>query len=408
MAEFELEKLKEKYEDFVAPIILVEVEGQKITQEEHEVEVNGCEVEITSGYEAAIAEVNIIGAFNGTIFDTKKIKNVIAMGSSIKISLGYGASVREVFRGFIARVNFVIPKSTYDNPYIRLTAMDIKGNMMANRHSRRLNSKYFSDAVKEVIEANPFYGYKDENQKNFTELVIDNTPDKPEGAGDGGENAGGAPGGGLPGGGAGGAEGEKTDDVRVEMVEESDYEFIVKAAKKFNFEFFTVGGVLYFIKAKKNENILMEFTPRDGVRSLDVGYDITGLVGQVEVRNVDSDKGDFVGKTQKLSGKISMGNKAKPLISGQSLVYIDPTAQDKESAGYRAEYLSSEASYKLGNIRATLTGLPEMVPGRFIEIKEAGTPVNNTFYLTRVRHILYKGEFTTEIEGCAKEIKTGA
>ena len=73
MAEFELEKLKEKYEDFVAPIILVEVEGQKITQEEHEVEVNGCEVEITSGYEAAIAEVNIIGAFNGTIFDTKKI-----------------------------------------------------------------------------------------------------------------------------------------------------------------------------------------------------------------------------------------------------------------------------------------------------------------------------------------------
>ena len=415
MAEFELKKLREKYEDFNSPLVSVEVEGKKISREEHGVRVTDCEVELTSGYEAAIAEVSIVGAYNGDEFDIQKIKNVIAMGSSIRVSYGYGASVREVFRGFIARVNFVIPKSTYDMPYIKITAMDIKGNMMANRHSKRLNSKYFSDAVKEVIEANPFYDYKDEQQKNFTTLVIDNTPDKPEGSGDAGEGAGGgipgagAAGGGLPGGGGagGGAEGEKADDVRVEMVEESDYEFIVKAAKKFNFEFFTVGGTLYFIKAKKNEDILMELTPGEVVRSLDVGYDITGLVGQVEVRNVDSDKGSFVGKTQKLNGKISIGNKAKPLITNQALVYIDPTAQDKESAGYRAEFLSSRASYKLGNLQANTIGLPELIPGRFVEIKGAGVPVNNTFYITRVKHVLYKSEYTTEIEGCAKEIKTG-
>ncbi|MBQ9503425.1 MAG: hypothetical protein IJU93_00270 [Lachnospiraceae bacterium] len=401
MAEFDISNLKEKYEDFQSPLIVVEVEGKKIDKEEHGLQVTNCEVELTSGYEAAIAEVELEGAYDGTVFDITKCKNVIAMGSSIKISFGYGASVREVFRGFIARVNFVIPKSTYDDPYIKLTAMDIKGNMMANRHSRRLNSKYFSDAVKEVIEANPFYNYKDEQQKNFTELVIDNTPDKPEGAGDGGAAAGG--GGGAP----GGAEGEKTDDVRVEMVEESDYEFVVKAAKKFNFEFFTVGGMLYFIKAKKNETVLMEFLPGEMIKNLDVGYDITGLVGQVEVRNVDSDKGDFVGKTQKLSGKISIGNKAKPLITNQALVYIDPTAQSKESAGYRAEYLSSQASYRLGNLTATIVGLPELIPGRFIELKELGVPVNNTFYVTRVRHVLQRSEYTTEIEGCAKEIKTG-
>lgn len=405
MAEFDVSNLKEKYEDFHSSLIVVEVEGKKIDKEEHGLRVSNCEVELTSGYEAAIAEIDLIGAYDGTIFDISKCKNVIAMGSSIKVSLGYGASVREVFRGFIARVNFVLPKSTYDDPYIKLTAMDIKGNMMANRHSRRLNSKYFSDAVKEVIEANPFYGYKDEQQKNFTELVMDNTPDKPEGAGDGGAGGAGAAaggGGGVP----GGAEGEKTDDVRVEMVEESDYEFVVKAAKKFNFEFFTVGGMLYFIKAKKNENVLMEFSPGEMIRSLDVGYDITGLVGQVEVRNVDSDKGDFVGKTQKISGKISIGNKAKPLVTNQALVYIDPTAQSKESAGYRAEYLSSQASYRLGNLHAVTIGLPEIIPGRFIEIKNLGVPVNNTFYITRVKHVLYRSEYTTEIEGCAKEIKT--
>ena len=54
------------------------------------------------------------------------------------------------------------------------------------------------------------------------------------------------------------------------MVAESDYEFVVKAAKKHNFEFFTECGQVYFRKAKSDTSILMEIGPATGMHSFDV------------------------------------------------------------------------------------------------------------------------------------------
>lgn len=401
MAEFEYDKLKAQYEDFNEPKVKIAVEDKEIVNNDPQLIVSRMEVDLTSGYEAGIAEINLTGVFDpeSSVFTIDKVKEYFYLGSSITILLGYGVKIREIFRGFIARVNFIVPEPDGDEaPSIQLTVMDIKGNMMANRHSKRLNSKYYSDAVKEVLDNNPFFGVKDDKQKPFIDLVMDNTPDKP--GGDAGGDAGGAPAGGAP------AEGQqKTDDIRVEMVEESDYEFIVKAAKKFNFEFFSVGKNLYFIKAKKNETPLIEMSLKTGITSLNVGYDITGLVGKVEVRNVESDQGGFLGNKNEIKEEISLGNKAKPLVSTQSLVYIDPTVNSKETVGYRLEYFTNMASYRFGSLRAHTIGLPELIPGRFIVIKDTGKPVDNTFYLTRVRHIFTPTSYTCEMEGCANSIK---
>ncbi|MBQ7724856.1 MAG: hypothetical protein IJT63_04505 [Lachnospiraceae bacterium] len=396
MADFLFSQLKEKYEEFHEPVAVIYINDKQVDSEESGLIVRKAEVELVSGFEAAIAEITLSGAYDKKVkvFNTDKIKNYILLGSRIAISLGYGGVVREVFRGFIARVHFVVG---YDTPAIVLTCMDVKGNLMADRHSRRLKARYYSDAVKEILDQNPFFTAKDDNGKNFIIYNSDNTPDKPGGD----ENGGGA---GGAGGAAGGGE-KKTDDVRIEMVEESDYEFIVKAARKFNFEFFSVGRDLYFCEAKKKEDILIELSFGIGLTRLDVGYDITGLVREVEVRNVDSDQGDYVGKSKKLNSNISMGNKAKPLVDSQTYVYIDPTVRNKEEAEYRANYLSSMMDYRLGSLRAAGPGLPELIPGRFMKIKEMGKPVENTFYLTRVRHIFTLSSFSTEIEGCANKIE---
>ncbi|MCR5025395.1 MAG: hypothetical protein K6A90_13860 [Lachnospiraceae bacterium] len=396
MADFLFSQLKEKYEEFHEPVAVIYINDKQVDSEESGLIVRKAEVELVSGFEAAIAEVTLSGAYDKKvkIFNTDKIKNYILLGSRIAISLGYGGVVREVFRGFIARVHFVVG---YDTPAIVLTCMDVKGNLMADRHSRRLKARYYSDAVKEILDQNPFFTAKDDNGKDFITYNSDNTPDKP-----GGDEKGGGAGG--AGGAAGGGE-KKTDDVRIEMVEESDYEFIVKAARKFNFEFFSVGRDLYFCEAKKKEDILIELSFGIGLTRLDVGYDITGLVREVEVRNVDSDQGDYVGKSMKLNSNISMGNKAKPLVDSQTYVYIDPTVRNKEEAEYRANYLSSMMDYRLGSLRAAGPGLPELIPGRFMKIKEMGKPVENTFYLTRVRHIFTLSSFSTEIEGCANKIE---
>lgn len=387
MADFDFNDLKKTYESFTYPIMRVYIGGQMIEQEKTNLLASRVEVELSSGFEASIAEITLRGAFNQSIgvFKTDKAKNFILLGSTVSILFGYGASLREVFRGFIARVHF----SAGDRiPAIILTAMDVKGSLMANRHSKRLKARYYSDAVKELLANNSFYTAKDDKGADFITGTIDNTPDKPESEGQG----------------AGGQGQQQTDDVRVEMVEESDYEFIVKAAKKFNFEFYCVGENLYFIEARKNTTPLIELSLGMGLNSIDVGYDITGLVRQIEVRNVDSDQGSFLEKKKKLNSNISMGNRAKPMVENQAYVYIDPTAQNKEEVEYRLNYLSDLMDYRLGSITAVSTGLPELVPGRFISIVGMGKPVDNDFYLTRVRHVFTLSDFYTEFEGQANKI----
>lgn len=346
------------------------------------------EVELTGGYDASLATVVLSGSYDSDKkkYDIDKTKKFLFMGSSVNIYLGYGTSVREVFRGFIARVHFIIPDPvSEDMPSIELTCMDVKGLMMANRHSKRLKARYFSDAVKEILEANAFITQKDESGNSFMELNISNTPDKKQGGNEGGGQ-------------------EEKDDRRVEMVEESDYEFIVKAAKRYNFEFFAVGNVLYFIEAKKNTTTLIELDPRMGMKSMDVGYDMTGLVRSVVVRNIDMAQGKYIGDKKKSQTKISLGNKAKALVEKQSLVYLDPTTDSKEEAGFRAAYLLDNADYRLGSVNAEFVGIPEIIPGRFIKLKNFGKPLDNDFYITSVRHLLNNNRFVTRFEGVANSI----
>ncbi len=390
MADFVFGDLKSTYESFREPKVSVVIDGNELT-EDSGLGVRSAEVELTGGYEASMATLTLGGCFDPDTrsFDIKKTKQFLYMGSSVIIYLGYGVSVREVFRGFIARVHFIIPEFIGDeNPCIELTCMDVKGLLMANRHSKRLKSQYYSDAVREVLEANAFISQKDGMGKNFTELNISNTPDKPGGEGGSG----------------GGGGGQTTTDKRVEMVEESDYEFIVKAAKRYNFEFFAVGDTLYFIEAKKNTTPLIELAPNMGMIDLDVGYDMTGLVKSVVVRNIDMEQGKYIGDKKQSKSKISMGNKAKSLVEKQSLVYIDPTTDSKEEAGYRAAYLMDSIDYRLGTVEGVFLGLPELIPGRFIKLTDFGQPLNNSFYLTTVRHTMTQSSFVTRFEGVANNI----
>ena len=191
MADFDFESLKKKYEYFREPRAKLYVNDKELTGDTS-LGLIDLDVEITSGYEASIATVLVAGSFNPSIrsFDVSKRKQYFFLGSTVRILMGYGTSVREVFRGFIARVHFIIPDTmSEDIPCIELTCMDVKGLMMANRHSKRLKAQYYSDAVKEVLDDNAAVSQRDSNGKSFVELNISNTPGKPEG-GTGGGNTG--------------------------------------------------------------------------------------------------------------------------------------------------------------------------------------------------------------------------
>lgn len=419
-ADVTFEKLKKEYDNFTNPVVLVEVEGNPLNKSKAKLYVGNVEIENTSGFEASIASFVIYGCYNRQTcaFEFKRIKKFVAIGSQVSISVGYGSVAKEVFCGFISQVNFFFQEE--ENPGVRVTCMDVKGIMMANCYSRQMTAMSYSDAVNEIFSSELYSGMKERGV--IKKLSITDTPDKQSlgggalgglgdaaGVGDlsGAAGVGSSVGGAVPGvGGAsvpglGGSAGQATDKT-VEMVAESDYEFVVKAAKKYNYEFFVSSGIVYFRKAKNYAQVLMEVSPATGMKNVDVEYNVTGLVGEVEVRSTDVGKAEQIKNSVKLKNKLSKGKYASKLVKESSKVYIDPTADSKAEAGYRAEYLAEDVAFRFGTMEAEFIGIPDLVPGRYIKLVDMGDPVNNLFYITSVRHTMNAEQgFSTRISAKA-------
>ena len=48
--------------------------------------------------------------------------------------------------------------------------------------------------------------------------------------------------------------------------------------------------------------------------------------------------------------------------------------------------------------------MPEIIPGRFVTLKDFGQPLNNDFYITTVRHSMTRQSYSTRFEGVANQI----
>lgn len=381
MAAFNYQTLKKKYENFAHPILHIELNGKDFSKNKEKLQISDIEVEMTSGFEAALATFVIYNCYNreSCEFRFDVLKKYICMGSCVVISMGYGTSVREIFRGFISRVNFIFRQD--EIPGVEITAMDVKGIMMAGNYARQLKATCFSDAVKEILNKTAYVRLQSNDV--ITKVEISDTPDKRPTGGE-----------------------EKASDQTIEMVCESDYEFVVKVAKKFNYEFFSIGGVVYFRKAKQNRELLLEASPGEGLRSYEISYDFTGIVEQIEVRGMDIGKSKMISASQKMKNKLSLGNKARPLIKKSQKIYIDPTITSKEEASYRADYLAEDISYRLGTLEAEFIGIPELTPGRFLKVTGLGNAVSNTFYLVTVRHVMDDRGYLTKVTGKAASMET--
>ena len=383
MASYTYKDLKTKYDDFHHPVVVLKVNGKEFSKNSAGLIASNIEIELTSGFEASIASFTLYNTFDvdNSCYRINEIKPYIMLGSSVEIALGYEKEAQIVFCGYISRVNFVYEEG--DMPGVRITAMDVKGAMMANNYSRQLTATSYGDAVREILDKGAYLSMV--NSGIIKSLAISDTPDKTM----------------VP------AATPKASDRTVEMVAESDYEFCVKAAKKYNYEFFTECGNLYFRPAKSNSEVVMEMGPAEGLRFFDIEYDITGLVEKVKARSTDVSKAKLIEAEQKINNKISIGNKAKQFVKKSEKVYLDATITSQEEAKNRVNSLVEEISYRFGTLECVCIGLPELLPGKFFELKSMGSPPENRFYLHRVVHRISEDEgFVTRLYGKAASISS--
>jgi hypothetical protein len=345
--------------------------------------VNDIHVEVTSGYEASVASFRIFDVYDTSSgnFLYSKLKKQVMMGNSVTIQLGYLNRLETVFVGFVSGVTFGYEPG--DLPYIEVTAMDVKGLMMGGCYATSLKATTYSAAVKEILERTGTG--KLEQMGGITGIDITNTPDAQ------GTSAG----------------SPKSSPITMEMACESDYEFVVRAAKRYNYEFFVDRGKVIFRPAKNNQTLLIKMGSRTGLRGFHIQYSITGIVGKIEARAMDPAKGEVISASSSFNNTISTANKAKQLVGKGAKVYLDASISSREDAEARVESLMEQMSYRLGSMDGDCVGIPDLVPGRFMEVTGMGAPVDNQFYLTAVTHD-FTGEngYRTHIEGCAAQLKT--
>lgn len=375
---FDFKQIKAGYNSFDSPIVRLMVNGKNFTDNTDQLYLSDIDVELTCGFEASVASFHILNSYDQETkqFRTKQLKDYMSLGSMVEIALGYMALARKVFTGFITQVEFISDGISPAN--VKVTAMDVKSIMMAETNAYQLKAKDYSGAVREILNKPRYQNLI--SSKAITKLEISDTPDSRQGGG----------------------QQDKESAVTVDMVNESDYEFIVRAAKRFNYEFFTECGTVFFRAAKSDKNVLIELGPDSSVSSLHISYDITGIVSTVETRAMDVGRGQLINAKKSASNKLSDGGTADKLIQNTKKVYIDPTVNSQQEAEYRVNSLMETESYRFGQLEANIIGLPELLPGYFIDFKGLGDTVSNRFYLTNVHHMLISGEgFRTSITGKA-------
>ncbi|MCL1822995.1 MAG: hypothetical protein FWG44_02210 [Oscillospiraceae bacterium] len=374
-------KLKKKYHDFGFPQTHVEVNGKPVSGKKKETFIGEITVDLTAGFEASVVNFRIFGAYDQSTgdFNFSDVEKQALLGVSLKVYVGYLGVLEPVFVGFVASVSFGY--DGIDPPYIEITGMDAKGVMMASSYAYSLKVKSYGEAVNEILKRTAYT--KMQSAKIIEKISVSDTPDKKQG---GGGN-------------------DKASAETIEMVSESDYDFIIKAAKKFNFDFFIDRGNVIFRKAKSAQTPLMCLAVGKGVITFNLEYSLTGMVQKIEVRSLDAGKGQLIKADGTYSKDMSTGSAAKALINKSQKVYIDPSIHSEEQAKIRLDSLMEEMSYKLGYLECECIGIPEILPGNFIEI-EVGSPADNKFYITNVTHrIKNDGTYTTKIIGKIDSVK---
>lgn len=377
--QYSYDNLVAEYEEFKNPVVVIKINETDISENKSGLSVSEVEVELTCEFEASLATFSIYNSFDKdkAAFRTDEIKKYILLGSAVSISMGYNETSKLVFRGFIAKTNFIYEQG--EIPHVQVTCMDVKGIMMSCCYAKQLTSASYGEAVQEIFNQTIYTTMQE--KEILTGLSIAQTPDARE-------------------------ESKEENDCSIEMVNESDYEFVVRAAKKFNFEFFIDCGEVVFRKSKSDSLLKFILKLGDILKKFDIEYDITGLVENIHVRGMDTGKMKLIKAKRKFNNKISMGNKAKQLIKKSEKVYIDPTVKSQQDADYRGEYLLENMSYRFGTLHCECVGIPELKPGSFIQITGMGAPADNNFYVTNVRHFINsEGIYTSNVTAKASSIQ---
>lgn len=177
----------------------------------------------------------------------------------------------------------------------------------------------------------------------------------------------------------------------------SDYAILCAAADFLCYEFYAFADELYFGKPRPESSPVLAFDDPNGLMSLKRRRTLAGQCAAVAVGGTD-DRGERLYSRQ--ARKKDSGFAAAKMSSALSGDFYQPEpfvrtmAQAQYLSKARMEWRQRQSSSLIGEG----VGLPELRPGRFVKATDMSKPLNGTYYVHTVRHILDETGYETWFE----------
>lgn len=345
--------LKKKYYDFQAPTVEISISGTKMVASE-DVDISELEVELTSGYEASGCVFVLQNVYEDEQTDFKKYVDKIQLGEVVEVFIGY-VRVESVFKGYINRIEYLY--GVEDDLYeIRVECMDVKGLLMKTRRMEFFTQKSADAVVNAILGEQPVSSYL--SGKEIESCSEEEVP------------------------------------LRSHMM--TDYDLIVEQASKQGFEFFILQGKAYFRPRQKVTSTLIKLSMEDGLINARFSISAQELVKKIEVRSIDENNGEQIKGEAVLSGNFGKGS--KKLLGESRQVFYEPGVKDANEAKARAAARMNAIAGQFGELELECIGIPELAPGRFIEIEKLSSQANRKYYVNYVRHVIDEDGFKTYVK----------
>ncbi len=341
--------LANKYGNFHIPAIRLYINGREVSQD-MSLSILSAEISLSlSAASMAVIRMDARYDKEKRCFDSE-VKNKFKLGTIVEVGIGYGSEFKKVLKGFVA----FLGAEFIEHPCIVITIMDVRRLMMISGVHHVLHDvKNYSDAVKKILG----------EYSKLCKAEIDATNDKLE----------------TP-----------------LSQHATDYDFIARelaGSGRAGREFFVLADTAYFRKPRKETRPIMK---------LEYGRELTAFQMESGYTNLKIEVSGYHQQEQKI---ITASATAKSKESQSSLstkvpvsCISDPEADTQDKAKVRAEALA-EAQVTAGQRgKGSCIGLPEIVPGRFIEVVKLEDMVNKKYYITGVQHIINEEYFVTEFE----------
>ena len=343
------DSLVNKYSNFHVPAVRLYVDGSDVVQE-LTLSIQSVEIFLSLS-EASTAVIRLKNVYDQEMRSfNSKIKSKFKLGTVVEVGIGYISEIQKVLKGYVA----VLGAEFGENTCLVITVADVRRLMMTSGvHQVLHNVRNYSDAVKTILG-------------EYSKLCS--------------------------------AEIEATNDQLDKPLSQqsTDYDFITKeliATGRCEREFLVVGDKAYFRKPHGDAKAIC---------SLELGRELQKF--EVESAYIDLQV-NVTGYHQQEQSKFTASATAKSTEAQISVMtstpvhnIVNPEMDTQDKANVCAQSYANRRLDLAQNGRGVCVGLPELIPGRYVEIVMLEEMANKKFYIQKVTHKIGKEGFVTEFE----------